>query len=155
MKKNKTLILGSFLAFALLFGLGFSQVDAFWGGNKISLEERVSMQETMFKEQAEFLGLTLDEVKNAWANGQSIPELAKSKGITEEALRTKMHAVHQERMKKELKTLVDKGIITQAQADARLKHMEAMKDMMADRIGQGNNGKVRGHMNWAPGMMGF
>lgn len=155
MTKKKILTYSSLLVFTLLFGLGVSQADAFWGGNKISLEERASIQENMFKEQASFLGLTLDEVKNAWANGQSMLDLAKSKGITEEALRAKMQTARQETMKQELKTLVDKGVITQAQADARLKHMETMKDKIADGFGKNNNGKARGHMNWMPGAFGF
>jgi len=155
MTKKKILTYSSLLVFTLLFGLGVSQADAFWGGNKISLEERTSMQETMFKEQASFLGLTLDEVKNAWASGQSMLDLAKSKGVTEEALRAKMQTARQEMMKQELKALVDKGVITQAQADARLKHMETMKGKMVDSFGKNNNGKARGHMNWIPGGFNF
>src|SRR3989344_1945514 len=144
MTKKKILTYGSILAFSLVFSLGASQVSAFWGGNRISTEERVTMQTTMFEEQAKLLGLTTDEVKNAWANGQNIWELAKAKGITEEALKAKMQTLHQERITEELKALVDKGVITQAQADARLNHVKTMQDKMGDKFGKGNgNGKAR------------
>lgn len=154
MTKKKILTYGSILAIALFFGVGVSQTNAFWGGNRISVDERVAMQQTMFDEQAKLLGLTVEEVKNAWANGQNIWELAKSKGITEETLKAKMLALKETKIKEELKALVDKGVITQAQADARLNHMQTMKDRMTEKIGKGK-GKDRGHMNWMPGMLNF
>ncbi len=155
MKKKKILTYGSILAFSLVFSLGAYQVNAFWGGNKVSLDERVALQQTMFDEQAKLLGLTTDEVKNAWANGQNIWELAKAKGITEETLKAKMQTLHQERITAELKALVDKGVITQAQADARLKHVETMQGKMLKNFDKKGQGEARGHMNWLPGMLNF
>jgi hypothetical protein len=102
------------------------------------------------------LGLSVDEVKNAWANGQNIWELAKAKGLTEEVLKAKMETQRLERITAELKALVDKGVITQAQADARLNHVKTMQSKIGDKFGKGNgNGKARGHMNWLPGMLNF
>lgn len=156
MTKKKILTYGSMLAIALFFGVGVSQTNAFWGGSRISLDERVAMQQTMFDEQAKLLGLTVDEVKSAWANGQNIWELAKSKGITEEDLKAKMLALKETKIQEELKALVAKGVITQAQADARLNHMQTMKDKMTEKIGKGKGkGKAHGYMNWMPGMLNF
>jgi hypothetical protein len=62
-------------------------------------------------------------VKQGWAEGKTIPEIAEANGISKDALQTKMKAAHTEALTTHLQTLVSKGIITQAQADARLKAM--------------------------------
>lgn len=132
------------LALALLIGAGTA--DAFGGGmNKNATPEQVaSMHTQMFQTQATLLGVSVDEVKTAWANGTSFKELAKQKGITEEALKAKMKAAHQAEMKTQLQTLVSKGVITQAQADARIATMQKMAETMKDKKGKGKGGMGHG-----------
>lgn len=99
-------------------GLGF-------GMNSNATPDEIAQQQTeRFQEQASLLGASVDEVKDAWAKGQTLEELANAKGITDELLQEKMQAARKTEMQAHLKTLVDKGVITQAQADQRLKVME-------------------------------
>lgn len=142
MTKRKILTYGSIFALAIFLSSGVAKADAFWGGN-LSVDERAEMQQKMFTEQANLLGISVDEVKNAWANGQNIFELAKAKGISEDTLKAKMDTLRAEKHKTQLQALVTKGVITQAQADARLKSMETMKEKMGDKKGKGRG---MGHM---------
>lgn len=142
MTKRKILTYGSIFALAIFLSSGVAKADAFWGGN-LSVDERAEMQQKMFTEQANLLGVSVDEVKNAWANGQNIFELAKAKGISEDTLKAKMDTLRSEKHKTQLQALVTKGVITQAQADARLKSMETMKEKIGDKKGKGRG---MGHM---------
>lgn len=151
MKKNKLLKYGfPALALALLIGVG-PTAEAFGGGmGRNATPDQIAERHTqMFQEQANLIGASVDEVKNAWANGTSFVELAKSKGITEEALKSKMQDAHKAQMKAHLQTLVDKGVITQAQADARIATMQQMAEKMKDKKGKG-----KGH-GMGMGLFGF
>lgn len=150
----------SALALAMFLGAGVPETNAFFGGKgpTLSAEEKAGFQSDMFQKQADMLGISVDEVKNAWASGQSVWELAKAKGISEDTIKTKMQAMAIEKIKADLKALVDKGIITQAQADARLAYMQknitdkGMSKMMSKK-GRGNGfgamgaGRAFGHMH--------
>jgi hypothetical protein len=103
------------------------------------------MQQKMFEEHANLLGISVDEVKNAWASGTNFMDLAKSKGISEETLKAKMKSQAEARMQAELSNLVSKGVITQAQADARLTFMKDKFTKMGDKVEKGKGKKV-GHM---------
>ncbi len=108
-----------------LLGMNAASAHGFFGGFRtFSADEIATEQQTMFRHQAEILGLSVDEVKNAWAEGKSLGELAEEKGISQADLEKRMKDAHLTRMKTELQTLVDKGIITQAQADKRLTVVE-------------------------------
>lgn len=87
-------------------------------------EEIATHQQGMFQQQATLLGVSVDQLKEKWADGKTIQEIATEQGITADQLREKMQTVKQTQMKAQLQTLVDKKIITQAQADRRLKAME-------------------------------
>jgi competence protein ComGC len=93
----------------------------------------------MFQNDADLLGISVEEVKNAWAEGKDLKTLAKEKGITEETLRSKMKASEEARMKEHLAGLVSSGKITQAQADTMLaehKNREAeAKAALANALG--------------------
>lgn len=93
------------------------------GMGNLSADELATRQSTMFQKQATLIGATLDEVKQAWAEGKDFKTLAKEKGVTEEQLQAKMKAERDEQLKTQLATLVSKGVITQAQADKRLATM--------------------------------
>lgn len=122
---------------------------AFWGANVASAHgwgmgmpaatpaEQATRFTEMVKQQATLLGATEAEVKQAWADGKTMQELAESKGITQEQLRTKVEASRQAQMKERMQTLVSQGVITQAQADARLAAMEKMKAKAGKGKGRG------------------
>ena len=94
-----------------------------WGRN-VDPDELATHQQEMFQEQADLLGTNVDTVKNAWAQGKNMKELAQELGLNETDLQAKMKAVRQAEMKSHLQTLVTKGVITQAQADQRYTFME-------------------------------
>lgn len=116
-------------------GMGFGGI----GGKVPTAEEIIARQTNMFQEQATLLGISIDKVKAAWAEGKDLQTLATENGITKEQLAQKMQSAMQSRMKAELQTLVDKGVITQAQADSRLAFMQ--KRMTE---GKKHAGKFRG-----------
>jgi hypothetical protein len=125
-------------------GAVFAQGWGFGLGNNATPEEIAQQQTERFQEQASLLGATVNEVKDAWAKGQTVEELANAKGITDEQLQEKMQAARKTEMQARLKTLVEKGVVTQTQADQRLKVME---EHMA-------SGEVRG-MGMGKGMRGM
>lgn len=129
-----------------VLGLGIVSVKAvsahgFMGGwGAVSPDELATKHQTMFQEQADILGISVDDVKNAWADGKTLMELAQEKGITQEQLQTKMQELRNSQMKSQLQTLVDKGIITQAQADKRLATMQNKLSQGGHRMGRGFRG---------------
>jgi hypothetical protein len=138
---KKRILVYAFLPAVL--GLGLVSVKAasahgFFGGfGAVAPEDIAARHQTMFQEQASVLGISVDEVKSAWAEGKSMRDLAEEKGITQEQLQTKMRTLRETQMKTQLQALVDKGIITQAQADTRLTTMQ-------QHMGNGNKGAGKG-----------
>ncbi|MEY4731323.1 MAG: hypothetical protein RL681_269 [Candidatus Parcubacteria bacterium] len=86
-------------------------------------EEVADRHQTMFEQQAGLLGMSVDEFKAAWAQGKTLREIATERGITDDALRAKMLELGKQKLKAQLQMLVDRGIITQAQADSRFAAM--------------------------------
>ena len=109
----------------------------FGGFNNLTPEQIATRQQDMFQQEANILGLSVDEVKTAWAEGKTMQELATAKGITSEQLQTKMQAARQAEMKTHLQALVDQGVITQAQADSRLKFMQERIPNGQGKMGRG------------------
>ncbi len=135
-------------AFAALpvLGLGIfgaSQVASahglFRGASSATPEEIAAHHTEMFEHQSEILGLSVDEIKEAWAAGKGMKELMEEKGIDEEAVRTKMKAEMESRVKEHMQTLVEKGVITQEQARTRLETMKNNEGKMGDRFGKGGH----------------
>jgi len=119
--KNKVAV--GLVAMVAVVAAGALSVSAFGGApwmQGATPEQVAKFQEEQFGHQAEFLGISVDKVKAAWASGKNMQELAKENGIDEDALHEKMKSERQERMQEHLKTLVSQGVITQAQADQRL-----------------------------------
>ncbi len=151
--KRKNLIYAAVpLAAMVLMGIGTASAHGFgFGMSNLTPDQVAERQTNMFTQEASILGVSVDEVKNAWAKGETIAELAKQKGITEDQLKTKMEAVRKQQTQDHLKTLVAKGVITQAQADARLKFMETRIQKFND--GTNQKGFGRGHGGgFGPGM---
>lgn len=113
------------LGFSALIGVGAASAHGFFGMfNNLTPEQIGTQQQTMFQQQADILGISVDDVKNAWAEGKSLKTLAEEKGITQEQLQAKMKEARLQQMKSNLQILVSQGVITQAQADKRLQFMQ-------------------------------
>lgn len=154
--KNKILIAGVSLAGAAVMLGGVALVSAHgiggfgFGAPNISPTEWASNQATAFQNEASALGLSPDTIKNGWAAGKSLREIATENGISESDLQTKMHAVRQAEMKARLQALVANGTITQAQMDQRLQFMETQQSRIQSMIKDGNAREFgRGHKKMA------
>jgi len=96
-----------------------------------------------FTQEAGILGVSVDDVKNAWAEGKTLQDLAKEKGISETDLQAKLDAARQAEMKTKMQELVSAGTITQAQADKRLATMQTkFKDGKGKRMGHHRENKA-------------
>ncbi|MDQ5962648.1 MAG: hypothetical protein QG653_455 [Patescibacteria group bacterium] len=150
---NRTFKKVSLLSLAGLASLGILSASAmgFGGGmgmgSKLTADELATRHTEMFAQHASILGLSVAEVKTAWAQGKNMLTLAKEKGISQTDLQAKMQALRQAEMKEHLSTLVSKGVITQAQADQRLTYMKS-------NVGTGKNAN-KGQRGTGRGMMGF
>lgn len=144
--KKKYLAYGIIPAFALaLAGAGVASAHGFgFGMSNLTPQQIAQNQTDRFTKQAALLGVSVDEVNTAWAKGQTLQELANSKGITAEQLKAKMQAQMQEQQKAHLQALVDQGVITQDQMNQRLEF---------EKNNQGKGFGKRGMRGM--GMMGF
>jgi hypothetical protein len=138
MKKTLTK-LGAVSALTLgALGIVSASAMGFPGMNNLSTDELASRQTELFTKQATLIGVSTEEVKNAWAEGKDFLTLAKEKGLTETQLKEKMKAERTAQMKAQMSALVSKGVITQAQADKRIATMEAKAS--AKKEGRGGKG---------------
>ena len=127
---NKKLLAYAFIPVMGAGLLGISAASAHgmgMGGFNTSLSptDIATRQKTMFESQAQILGLTVDDVKDAWSQGKNLQQLAQEKGIKQEDIQKRMQAAQEAQLNTQLKALVDQGVITQAQADARLTFMKS------------------------------
>lgn len=130
------------LGFSLL-GTGIVSAHGFGRSSmaQLSPEEIATREQSMFQHQADLLGISVLEVKNGWAEGKTIQEIAAENNITAEQLKQKMKAAHLAQMKSHLDTLVSKGVVTQAQADQRFSTMQKMMENGKTRLKKGLPGK--------------
>ena len=129
--KNK-IMLHAFLPAMLGLGLmGAGAASANWfglfGGSSATPEQIATRQQTIFDQEAQILGVSVDDVKNAWADGKTFQQLAQEKGITQEQLQTKMKDLRTQQIKSQLQTLVGKGVITQDQMNKRLQFIQTQQ----------------------------
>lgn len=112
-----------------LIGVGVASAQGLHGfgfglGNNATPEEIATQATDRFQAEADLLGTDVNTVKNAWAEGKTVDELATQLGIDATTLEQKLKDQRLTRMKEHLQAMVDQGVITQAQADARLKYQE-------------------------------
>ncbi len=137
--KNKVL---KYSLITAVLGIGFLGVNLasacgwFGGFSSLTPDQIATQQQTMFQNQAQILGISVDEVKNAWTQGKSFSQLATDKGITQEQLQTKLNDFRTQQLKTQLQSLVDKGVITKTQADQRLQFMQTKQTNSAGKMGQ-------------------
>jgi len=136
--KNKIL---TYALIPTVLGIGFLGVNLvsaqgwFGGFNNLTPDQIATRQETMFENDANMLGISVDAVKNAWAKGESLSQLATDNGITADQLKTKMQDYRLQQYKAQLQNLVDKGVITPAQADQRSQFMQTNQTNNQGKIG--------------------
>ena len=133
----KKILVYSFLAIGLFSLLGVGIASAGWFGrfSDASPEEIAQHQETMFQTKANLLGISVDEMKNAWAGGKTLLEIAEEQGISQEQFQENMKEARQGRWQSHFQAMADNGVISQEQADQRLQFME---ERMADgQMGKG------------------
>lgn len=119
---NKKILLYTLVAVFGLGALGVASVSAagFGFGKSATPLEIASRQTAMFERESSLLGVSVDVVKQGWAEGKTLEEIAVANGITVEALQQKMTAERSTQRTVHLQTLVDQGVITKDQMSARL-----------------------------------
>lgn len=156
---NKKTLLFSLLfsviaVFVVTIGVSSASAHGWFGwGNNLEPEKVVEMHNQMFANQAELLGISVDKLKDYWAQGTDLKEIIKELGINQKDLQAKMKEKQKEQMKQQLQILVDKDIITQEQSDNRLKAME--QRMTNDNFGHRNFGLGMGGRMGRGFMKGF
>ncbi len=100
-------------------------------------------QTQRFEQEAEVLGIDVEKVKEYWAQGKTPRDIIDELNLDETEIQNHMREIRQANIKEQLQSLVDQGVITQAQADARLEFMTAHEP----NLGQGNGmfGQMQGH----------
>ncbi|MDO8509909.1 MAG: hypothetical protein Q7S24_02085 [bacterium] len=138
--KKKYFMVPAF-AFLALFGAGSALANG--GSNqvwKLDPVKAVSDWTNRMSSDAGVLGISIDDMKNYWANGKNVAEIAKEKGISNADLQAKMKAIRIAEVKAQLQVLVEKGVITQAQADARLRFTQDNVGKKFNHMGRGRHG---------------
>ena len=148
MKRKTQAISASILGLLMIgaFTPALAMAHGMMGGAKaLTPTELAARQTERFTAEATLLGITVEEVKNYWAQGKGVREIATEKGISEETLRAKMMELRKTERKARLATLVTPGVITQAQADTRLTSLEKMATDGRGKMGCGGKGmKTKG-----------
>ncbi len=139
---------------ALLIGAGgltaASAHGTFGWRGQADPAEAAADQTQRFEEEAALLGISVEQVKEYWAKGMTPRDIIDELGLNETDIQNRMRDIRQEHMKEQLQALVDQGVITQAQADARLEFMASHEP----KSGQGNGlfGQFEGHRGMRGGM---
>ncbi len=119
----KKFLIAALLAIGIFSLVGVSIVSAqgwFKGGLNLDPEQIVQRQNQMFKNRAELLGISIDQIKEYWAQGKNMQEIIEELGVNKEELGEKIEQVCQGRIQERLQILVSNRVITQEQADQRL-----------------------------------
>jgi hypothetical protein len=97
--------------------LGMGAVSASTANPSTSAHpDRRAVRAAVIESEADVLGITPEILVKDLKAGQKVSDLARDKGITEEQFETRLVA----NLRPRLETLVDKKVITQAQADKLL-----------------------------------
>ena len=97
--------------------LGMGAVSASTANPSTSAHpDRRAVRAAVIESEADILGITPQTLVKDLKAGQKVSDLARDRGITEEQFETRLVA----NLRPRLETLVDKKVITQAQADKLL-----------------------------------
>ncbi|MEK7077148.1 MAG: hypothetical protein AAB967_02860, partial [Patescibacteria group bacterium] len=90
-----------------LAGAGVASAHGWFGGMASATPEEAAARHTaMFQDQASLLGVSVDAVKNSWAEGKTLLEIAQANGMTADQLAQKMKDAHLAKIKTQFQTLV-------------------------------------------------
>jgi len=82
------------------------------------------------------LGISIEQLKEYWSEGKNIGEIAAEMDISEEELRSKIQESHKAKMTEHLNLLVERGKITQEQADTKFIYMQERMDNCDGHVGK-------------------
>lgn len=120
----------------VLAGAGMASAHGWFGGfGNATPEEMAQHQETMFQNKADLFGISVDEIKDYWADGKNFKEIAEAEGLTQEELQNRMKEARQDQMRNHIQALADNGVVSQEQASKRLQFME--ERMAGEGMGEG------------------
>ena len=127
LKFLKYAVIPAVLGFGLV-SVNFASAHGIFGGlgmvSQLTPDQIADKQQNMFTSEAQVLGISVDKVKDAWAAGKTFNEIIQENNLDKTQIEARIKAAAQAQMKEQLQSLVTKGIITQAQADARLAFMQ-------------------------------
>lgn len=108
---------------------GFDGFGGMFGsGPGVNSAEATANMQARFQNEAALLGVSVDVVKNGWAQGKTLEQIATENNINAEQLQQKLKDQRLSTMKTHMQSLVSAGVITQAQADSRLSFMQTNID---------------------------
>jgi hypothetical protein len=99
-----------------------SAADQLAAGSGMMWGNGGGMHQYMLEALAEKLGLTVEDLQNRVAAGETPYEIAQAQGLTDEQIRTLFEEAHDAALDK----AVAAGVLTQEQADLMDEHMESM-----------------------------
>jgi len=131
MKKNIFLVLGiGFLVFGTLGFLNLAEARGFGGGmfgmgimNQNNPDFSPLMQQK-FDLWSKILGISVDKVKNYWAQGKNLNDMIKTENLNLTDVQNRMKQIKLDNARQNLQKLVDSGIITKDQMNQRLEFMK-------------------------------
>lgn len=133
---NKAIFL--FLVASILAGLIIVPGQARAFGWKFldnsNLDTWAEKMSTMFENLAQILGISVEKVKNYWAEGKSIKEIMEAENINKEDVQKRIQQRELEQLRERLQKMVEKGIITQEQADKRYQTMQKWMEERGSRF---------------------
>mgnify|MGYP000602975225 CR=1 FL=1 len=104
-----------------------------WGFGRINLDDWAERMKKMFEEWADLLQISIEKVKNYWAEGKTLKEMMEAENIGQEDVQKRTKEKRLEELKNQLQKLVEKGIITQEQADKRFEVMKKWLENQEER----------------------
>jgi len=135
---NKKILLSVLiLGFLITVGVSSALAQGWFNGKKDIDPERIMVKkEEMFKAKADLLGISIEQLKEYWSEGKNIGEIAVEMDISEEELRSKIQESHKAKMTEHLNLLVERGRITQEQADTKFTYMQERMDNCDGHVGK-------------------
>jgi len=97
-----------------------------------NVDDWVQRMQKMFENWANLLQISIDKVKNYWVEGKTPKEIMEAENISPEDVQKRIKEKRLEELKNQLQKLVEKGIITQEQANKRF---EIMKKWLENQKG--------------------
>ena len=135
-----------------IVGAGVASAHGWFGlGSTQTPQQVATTQETWFQKVAQALGISEADVKAAWAQGETIQQLMKDKGIKVSDVQAELKDMRLQQIKDDLAAMVSAGVINQAQADQRLQFMQSQNNGGNGVRGFGfgiGSMMGRGHMGW-------